>query len=237
MRDGVELATDVYLPDGQGPWPAVLVRLPYDKNGRYCWMPFIARPLHRARLRVPAPGRARQVPVGRRGERLRARGRRRLRHDPVDHGAALVERRRRHVGRLLLRLHPVGGGRLRAPGAEGDRAARDRGRPVRLARRRRRGTALRRSLPGPVLGGRPHAPLDAGLDATAAERAVRSRVRADRQPLPGLRPAAGGGPRTGAGGHVRRPPSVRRGSASRRCTGLAGSTTSLRRTCSTTSAS
>jgi uncharacterized protein len=43
MRDGVELATDVYLPDGQGPWPAVLVRLPYDKNGRYCWMPFIAR--------------------------------------------------------------------------------------------------------------------------------------------------------------------------------------------------
>src|SRR6478672_8540732 len=42
MRDGVELATDVYLPDGQGPWPSVLVRLPYDKNGRYCWMPFIA---------------------------------------------------------------------------------------------------------------------------------------------------------------------------------------------------
>ena len=42
MRDGVELATDVYLPDGPGPWPAVLVRLPYDKNGRYCWMPFIA---------------------------------------------------------------------------------------------------------------------------------------------------------------------------------------------------
>jgi predicted acyl esterase len=43
MRDGVQLATDVYLPDGDGPFPAVLVRLPYDKNGRYCWMPFIAR--------------------------------------------------------------------------------------------------------------------------------------------------------------------------------------------------
>jgi predicted acyl esterase len=42
MRDGVQLATDVYLPDGSGPFPAVLVRLPYDKNGRYCWMPFIA---------------------------------------------------------------------------------------------------------------------------------------------------------------------------------------------------
>jgi hypothetical protein len=42
MRDGVELAIDVYLPAGTGPRPAVLVRLPYDKNGRYCWMPQIA---------------------------------------------------------------------------------------------------------------------------------------------------------------------------------------------------
>ncbi len=30
MRDGVRLATDVYLPEGPGPFPAVLVRLPYD---------------------------------------------------------------------------------------------------------------------------------------------------------------------------------------------------------------
>jgi putative CocE/NonD family hydrolase len=43
MRDGAQLAIDVYLPDSPGPWPAVLVRLPYDKNGRYCWMPFISR--------------------------------------------------------------------------------------------------------------------------------------------------------------------------------------------------
>jgi predicted acyl esterase len=42
MRDGVRLATDVYLPEAEGPFPAVLVRLPYDKNGRYCWMPFLA---------------------------------------------------------------------------------------------------------------------------------------------------------------------------------------------------
>ena len=42
MRDDVRLATDVYLPEGAGPFPAVLVRLPYDKNGRYCWMPFLA---------------------------------------------------------------------------------------------------------------------------------------------------------------------------------------------------
>ncbi|MDX6593773.1 MAG: uncharacterized protein QOJ13_2969 [Gaiellales bacterium] len=43
MRDGISLATDVYLPEGTGPWPSVLVRLPYDKNGRYCWMSFISR--------------------------------------------------------------------------------------------------------------------------------------------------------------------------------------------------
>ncbi len=42
MRDGVRLATDVYLPDGHGHVPAVLVRLPYDKCGRYTFMPALA---------------------------------------------------------------------------------------------------------------------------------------------------------------------------------------------------
>ncbi|MFF1828533.1 CocE/NonD family hydrolase [Paenarthrobacter sp. NPDC058040] len=32
MRDGVELALDVLLPDGEGPFPTVLVRTCYDKN-------------------------------------------------------------------------------------------------------------------------------------------------------------------------------------------------------------
>jgi predicted acyl esterase len=32
-RDGTRLATDVYLPSGSGPFPAVLARTPYDKNG------------------------------------------------------------------------------------------------------------------------------------------------------------------------------------------------------------
>ncbi len=34
MRDGVRLATDVFLPEGagQGPWPALLERTPYDKR-------------------------------------------------------------------------------------------------------------------------------------------------------------------------------------------------------------
>ncbi|MBN1527528.1 MAG: CocE/NonD family hydrolase [Thermoleophilaceae bacterium] len=42
MRDGVRLATDVYLPDGVETTEAVLVRLPYDKCGDYCFMPRIA---------------------------------------------------------------------------------------------------------------------------------------------------------------------------------------------------
>jgi predicted acyl esterase len=32
MRDGVRLATSVYLPQGSGPWPAVLKRTPYGKD-------------------------------------------------------------------------------------------------------------------------------------------------------------------------------------------------------------
>lgn len=31
-RDGVRLATDVYLPDGAGPWPTILERTPYGKR-------------------------------------------------------------------------------------------------------------------------------------------------------------------------------------------------------------
>lgn len=42
MRDGVRLATDLYLPDSPGHLPAVLVRLPYDKCGRYTFMPQLA---------------------------------------------------------------------------------------------------------------------------------------------------------------------------------------------------
>ncbi len=33
MRDGVKLATYVYLPQGDGPWPSILVRTPYGKDG------------------------------------------------------------------------------------------------------------------------------------------------------------------------------------------------------------
>ena len=32
MRDGVKLATSVYLPEGKGPWPAIVTRTPYNKE-------------------------------------------------------------------------------------------------------------------------------------------------------------------------------------------------------------
>jgi len=32
MPDGVKLSTDVYLPDGGGPWPVVFIRTPYSNN-------------------------------------------------------------------------------------------------------------------------------------------------------------------------------------------------------------
>ena len=111
MRDGVELATDVYLPEGAGPFPAVLVRLPYDKNGRYCWMPFIAR-------HFIARGYA-FLPQDVRGK-FRSGGEPLAFVNEVPDGYDTIEwitpqpwceRRRRHVGRQLLRLHPVGRGR------------------------------------------------------------------------------------------------------------------------------
>ncbi|GAA3228198.1 CocE/NonD family hydrolase [Actinocorallia longicatena] len=43
MRDGVTLAADLYVADPGLPNAVVLVRLPYDKDGPYCFMPEIAR--------------------------------------------------------------------------------------------------------------------------------------------------------------------------------------------------
>lgn len=33
MRDGIKLATNIYLPEGEGPWPVVVTRTPYNKDG------------------------------------------------------------------------------------------------------------------------------------------------------------------------------------------------------------
>lgn len=42
MRDGTHLATDLYLPKDGHRHPTILVRLPYDKSGRYTFLPRIA---------------------------------------------------------------------------------------------------------------------------------------------------------------------------------------------------
>ena len=53
MRDGVRLATDVYLPGGDpAPGPVILTRLPYDKNGGYTFMPLVAEYFMRHGYRV-----------------------------------------------------------------------------------------------------------------------------------------------------------------------------------------
>ncbi|WP_332603560.1 CocE/NonD family hydrolase [Arthrobacter sp. S2(2024)] len=55
MRDGVWLATDVYLPENdQAPGPTILIRLPYDKNGEYTFIPKIAEYMTRRGYRVVA---------------------------------------------------------------------------------------------------------------------------------------------------------------------------------------
>jgi hypothetical protein len=35
MRDGVRLATNAFLPEGEGPWPTIVTRTPYGKDGRF----------------------------------------------------------------------------------------------------------------------------------------------------------------------------------------------------------
>ena len=43
MRDGVELATDVYLPSSRGKYPVLVTRSPYNKNGEHARGEFFAR--------------------------------------------------------------------------------------------------------------------------------------------------------------------------------------------------
>lgn len=59
MRDGVLLAADVYLPEASEradaePGDTVLIRLPYDKSGVYCFIPQVAEYFMRHGYRVVA---------------------------------------------------------------------------------------------------------------------------------------------------------------------------------------
>lgn len=59
MRDGVLLAADVYLPGApdhsdDAPGDTILIRLPYDKSGAYCFIPLVAEYLAGRGYRVVA---------------------------------------------------------------------------------------------------------------------------------------------------------------------------------------
>ena len=167
--------------------------------------------------------------------RSRSSARCRTRYDThrVDHAAAVVERRRRHVGRQLLRLHAMGRGRGRAPGAQGDRPARHDRRHRRLARGR--DPALRRRTTWPSTGptttrtsGRPTGArgrwpsvFDPAFEALGRRSASFDYV---------LERSRGGERIAAVPGRA----SIRACCGSRPCTASAGSTTSRRRTCWTT---
>ena len=93
MRDGVELAADVYMPVDGGPFPALVLRTPYDKlaSDDLQLRSAIVHP-GPDRLRRRLAGRPGAVRVRRRILPLRPRGRRRPRHDRVDRTPALVQR-------------------------------------------------------------------------------------------------------------------------------------------------
>ena len=50
-RDGVLLATDIYRPDGAGPFPVLLERTPYDKSAPSRSMFIHRAPISRTALR------------------------------------------------------------------------------------------------------------------------------------------------------------------------------------------
>ena len=181
MRDGVSLAIDVYLPEAAAPCAAVLVRLPYDKNGRYCWMPQIARHFtDRGYVFLVQDVRG----------KFRSGGEVNAFVHELDDGYDTLEWVTRQpwsngaVGMWGDSYYGFTQWTAVASGHPALRAivpARDRRRPLRLARRR--DAALRRPLPGAVLVGLALAPLDARLDAAAAVRALRRRLRGDRVAL------------------------------------------------------
>ena len=211
MSDGVRLAADLYLPDGAGPFAALLEALPYRKDDLTAsYRPEYRRLVAEGRFAVVQgrPPRHRLVRRGRHGRvppvgAARPGGGHRL-----AGGAAVVQRPRRHVRHQLLglQLHPDG---LRA-------ATRSRrhlrhlrhGRPVHRRRalhgRSAAGRRPRRLLPlhdadeRPATGARgvrgglarrmaPAGGADGTVDADVAPAPARRRVLAPRLAAPRVR--------------------------------------------------
>ena len=101
MRDGVRLATDVYLPKGDGPFPVVFVKTPYNFNKIGGSTPARGRRGDRARVRAGRAERARPLLLGGRLGDPRPAPHRRVRFAVLARGAALVQRQGRYLGLLL----------------------------------------------------------------------------------------------------------------------------------------
>ena len=108
MRDGVVLRADVLRPDRPGRFPALLVRTPYGKKTEWSDDDFAVRAaragyvvvVQDVRGPLPLRGRLRSVSAG---------GPRRLRHDRVGRGPALLRRAGGHDGTLVPRRGAVAG--------------------------------------------------------------------------------------------------------------------------------
>ena len=121
MRDGVELATDLYLPakDGrplEGKFPVVLQRTPYDKENQFYKGP--GHLLCQSRLPVGDSGLPGAVPIGRRVLPHAGRGGGRLRHGGMAGPASLQQRQGRDLRGLLhgLGADPDGDAESAQPG-------------------------------------------------------------------------------------------------------------------------
>ena len=153
MRDGVTLATDVYLPAGADgrpagdAFPAVLIRMPYGIREPYAYMPAIGR--YWARRGYACAIQDVRGKFGSEGEWDPFKHEIDDGYDAIEWTArqAVVRRARRHDGRVLLRAHPVGGRGLAPPGAALHRAGRHGLRRARAALRgRRAGPRVDRAL-------------------------------------------------------------------------------------------
>ena len=180
LRDGTVLRADVWRPAGDGRYPTILQRLPYDKANS-----FITAHLYGLEpLRAVAAGfnlvlqdcRG-TVHVGRRLRAVRRRGAGRRRHDRLDRRPALQRRRGGDVRRVVRRRDAAPGRDGEPAGAPRDRAAPDR---VRVPR-------------GLDLPGRR---VPAGLRAELVARRARRRVAGEAR--------RGGRGRRAARGRVRR---------------------------------
>ena len=147
MRDGVVLGSDVYVPRGAGPVPAIAIRHPYGRRtpemgmaelgsffarkGYACVVQDVRGKFSSGGVFDPASARSRTATTPSTGSRT-----------------PMVQRPRRPVGRVVLRVHVAGRRDQRPPGRGRHRARRHRHRLAGGLVPRRRAAAQHRRLLG-----------------------------------------------------------------------------------------